>query len=208
MWGRMQDMLRRVAEKVQRNKSKGWLNLVRDGARFTQELLTAKLYLITVTECGEGVRTLARPRIVNRGRMVIGRHTLLRSVNVPVELAVGHGATLEIGEEVSINYGVSIGAMGLIRLGNRVRVGPYAMIIDTEFHGALNRKFRPPPRPVIIEDDVWIGAKASVLPGVTIGRGSIVGVGSVVNADVPPFTVVGGVPARPIKKLDPEQFTI
>lgn len=98
--------------------------------------------------------------------------------------------------------------MGLIRLGNRVRVGPCAMIIDTEFHGALNRKFRPPPRPVIIEDDVWIGAKASVLPGVTIGRGSIVGVGSVVNADVPPFTVVGGVPARPIKKLDPSQFTI
>jgi acetyltransferase-like isoleucine patch superfamily enzyme len=59
---------------------------------------------------------------------------------------------------------------------------------------------------VVIEDDVWIGAKASILPGVRIGRGAIVGTGAVVNKDVPPFTVVAGVPAKIVKELDPAKF--
>ena len=55
---------------------------------------------------------------------------------------------------------------------------------------------------VVIGDNVWIGDKASILPGVIIGKGSIVGANSVVTKDVPPFTVVGGNPAKIIKKLD------
>ena len=66
-----------------------------------------------------------------------------------------------------------------------------AMIIDSEFHDLYDREKRAKPRPVVIEDDVWIGAKASVLPGVHIGRGSVVGTAAVVTADVPPFTVFG-----------------
>lgn len=54
-------------------------------------------------------------------------------------------------------------------------------------------------KPVVIEDDVWVGARAIILPGVTIGAHSIVGAGSVVTKDVPPWTVVGGNPARIIK---------
>ena len=53
----------------------------------------------------------------------------------------------------------------------------------------------------VIEDDVWIGAGAIVLPGVTVGRGSIVAAGAVVTADVPPFTLAGGVPAKTIKQI-------
>lgn len=56
-------------------------------------------------------------------------------------------------------------------------------------------------RPIVIEDKVWIGIGATVLPGVTIGYGSIVGANSVVTHDVPPMTVVGGNPARFIKKI-------
>lgn len=199
-------MMDRLVEKARRDASKGWVHLTRNGGRYAWELITAPIFLAGVTERGPGVRTLGRPRIDNRGRLVIGGHTLLRSVNVPVELAVGVGASLELGEDVVLNYGVSIGAMGRVRLGNRVRMGPYAMIIDTEFHAVYDRAKRPEPRPVVVEDDVWIGAKASVLPGVTIGRGSIIGVGSVVAADVPPFTVAVGVPARPTRKLDPALF--
>jgi acetyltransferase-like isoleucine patch superfamily enzyme len=55
---------------------------------------------------------------------------------------------------------------------------------------------------VRIEDDAWIGTGAIILPNVTIGTMSIVGAGAVVTRDVPPYTVVGGVPARPLKKLD------
>ena len=59
---------------------------------------------------------------------------------------------------------------------------------------------------MIIEDDVWIGAKASVLRGVRVGRGAIIGTGAVVTRDVEPFTIVAGVPARVVATLDCERF--
>lgn len=204
----MTSLYETLMAKVARDRSQGLAQVVRKGLRYATELATAPLYLRGVDEKGEGVRTFGRPRIDNQGTLRIGRGTLLRSVNVPVELAVGPGASLDIGEECSINYGVSVGAMKSVRIGNRVRIGPYAMIIDTEFHGVYDRKTMPEPRPIVLEDDVWVGAKSSILPGVTIGRGSIIGVSSVVGADVPPFTVMVGVPARPVKKLDPEQFVV
>ena len=200
--------LGRLREKLERDREAG-LSLRRvaeKSARYAFELLSAPVYLHAVDEVGRGVRTPGRPRIENLGRMVIGEGTLLRSVNVPVELATGDGAELLIGREVRLNYGVSIGVMRQIILGDRVRVGPYAMIIDSEFHDLYDRDKRATPRPVTIEDDVWIGAKASVLPGVTIGRGSVVGTSAVVTSDVPPFTIVAGVPAREVKRLDRARF--
>jgi maltose O-acetyltransferase len=125
---------------------------------------------------------------------------------VPLELCTGEGGRLVIGRQCSLNYGVSIGATGSIRIGDRSRLGPYVMVVDTDFHDPLKRGHRPPPRPVTIGDDVWIGAKASILPGVTIGRGAIVGTGAVVTKDVPEFAVVAGVPARVLHVLDREQF--
>lgn len=196
----------KLREKLARDRNLGVAGVARKGLRYLRELATAPLYLRAVDSVGEGVRTLGKPRVENLGTMHIGRGTLLRSVNVPVELATGAGGTLVVGEDVRINYGVSIGAMGSVTLGDRVRIGPYAMIIDTEFHGVYDRDTMPAPRPIVIEDDVWIGAKASIMPGVRVGKGSIVGVSSVVSTDVPPFTVVMGIPARPVKKLDPEQF--
>ena len=60
-------------------------------------------------------------------------------------------------------------------------------------------------RPIVIEDKVWIGINSTILPGVKIGYGAIVGAGSVVTKDVPPYTVAGGIPAKPIKKRYPEE---
>jgi maltose O-acetyltransferase len=202
----MRELIEQLRAKVARDSKLGLSGLMRKGLRYAQEVATAPIYLYGVTERGVGIRTLGRPRIENLGRLTIGDGTLLRSVNVPVELATGPTGTLDIGKDVRLNYGVSIAAMGSVRLGNRVRVGPYVMIVDTEFHGAYDRNRMPEPRPITIEDDVWIGAKATIMPGVKVGRGSIVGVSSVVAADVPPFTVVLGIPARPVRKLDPAQF--
>jgi maltose O-acetyltransferase len=181
-------------------------HLARKATRYAAELATARLFLLGVNEVGRGVRTLGRPRIENEGFIRIGDDTLLRSIIVPIELGCGPGARLEIGNECSLNYGVSLGCTKAIRIGDRCRLGPYTMIIDTTFHDPYERTKRPPGQPVTLEADVWIGAKVSVMPGVTIGRGAIVATGAVVTSDVEPFTVVGGVPAKVIDRLDPARF--
>ncbi len=89
-------------------------------------------------------------------------------------------------------------------IGDDVRIAPHAMII------AANHVFDDSDRPIsaqglrsapiVIEDDVWIGGRVSIMAGVTIGRGSVLAAGAVVTKDVPPGVVVGGVPARTIKQ--------
>lgn len=180
--------------------------LFRRAARYAQELASARFHLADVNEVGDGVRTLDRPRIENHGFISIGEHSVLRSINVPIELATERGARLLIGPDCFLNYGISIGCTHSIRIGARCRLGPYVMLIDSEFHDLLDRAKRPQAAPVEIGDDVWIGAKASVLPGVTIGRGAVVGTSAVVTKNVAPFTVVAGVPAKVVKHLDPAKF--
>jgi len=193
-------------QKIERDSADGLRPLVNNGLRYTRALLTAPLYLRQVDRVGRRPRTECRPRIDNQGTMLIGDDCSFRSVNVPLELVTGPRGKLEIGNEVFINYGCSIAAMREITIGSRVQIGPYVMIIDTDFHDLYDRERRPEPRPIVIEDDVWIGAKASILRGVRIARGAVVAVGAVVHHDVAPFTVVGGVPAQVIKRLDTTLF--
>ena len=136
-------------------------HLATKALRYTVELSTAKVWLRDVNVVGSGVRTLHKPNIKNHGFMSIGHNTLLRSINVPVELATDPGARLDIGPDCFINYGVSIGCTKAITLGARCRIGPYVMIVDTNFHDLYDRNLRPEPEPVVLEDDVWLGAKAS-----------------------------------------------
>ncbi|MCC6332780.1 MAG: acyltransferase [Myxococcales bacterium] len=200
--------LQRARAVLERDRAEGLsaLELAAKSGRYLAELAAAPFFLRGVDSVGQGVRTLGRPRIDNLGFMSIGAHTLLRSVNVPVELATGRDGRLEVGEACSINYGASLGALARVQLGRRCRLGPYVMIVDSEFHDAYERAKHPLPRPVVLEDDVWVGAKASVLPGVTVGRGAIIGTGAVVTHDVEPFTVVAGVPAKVVRRLDPARF--
>jgi len=198
-----------VAMLVAKARRDGGLPLslrARKGVRYLWELATARLRLRGVDRVGAHARTLGRPRIENLGRMELGRDVLLRSVNVPVELCTGPEGTLRIGDGVRINYGVSVAAQKEVSIGARTRVGPYVMIVDSDFHDPYLRSRRPEARPVVIEEDVWIGAKASVLRGVRIGRGAIVGTGAVVTRDVAPFSVVAGVPARVVGTIDAQRF--
>lgn len=206
----MQELVKRTWAKLRRDMQAGESvgRLASKSASYAMALAATKLHLRMVNEVGVGVRALGTPNIVNHGYMIIGAHSLLRSVNVPVELVTEPGARLEIGASCMINYGVSLGCTKSITIGNRCRLGPYVMVVDTGFHELYDRDARPEPQPVVLEDDVWLGAKASVMPGIRIGRASVVGAGSVVTKDVPPFTVVAGVPAVPIKKLNPEKFVV
>lgn len=204
----LEGVVRRAGDRWSRDANLPLLVRVDKASEYARSLVLAKWYLRQATEVGAGVRVIDRPRIKNHGTMRIGAGSILRSVVVPVELVTAYGGTLILGERCSINYGASIGATSSITLGNRVRVGPYAMLIDCQFHDAYDRDKRPEPKPIAIEDDVWIGSRASIMPGVRIGRGSIVGAHAVVTNDIPPFTIVAGVPAKPTGQLDPARFVV
>jgi maltose O-acetyltransferase len=97
-----------------------------------------------------------------------------------------------------INYGCLLdGRRYPITIGSDVSIGPEVAIL-TLGHDPRSPEFADRGGPVTIGDHAWIGFRAIVLPGVSIGEGAVVGAGAVVSRDVPPFTIVAGNPARPI----------
>jgi carbonic anhydrase/acetyltransferase-like protein (isoleucine patch superfamily) len=181
---------------------------LRKGRAYVTGLIRGRLRLRTVGGRGKGVRVNGGLVVSNNGKISIGAGSVLRGIPTSVELATGTGGSLSVGEAAIINSGASICAYGTMTIGDRVLIGPYVMINDTSFHDLYDRSVVPEPLNVVIEDDVWIGAKASILPGVRIGRGAIVSAHSLVNRDVEPFTIVSGVPATQIAKLNPKKFVV
>lgn len=125
------------------------------------------------------------------------------------DVNVEHGALINSGAEIDIGdrSGIGLDAFisGPLVIGRDVIMGPNCTFLsinrqtpDLE-RPMIEQGFKP-ARPPVIEDDVWIGANVTVLPGRRIGTGSIVAAGAIVSADVPPFSVVAGNPARVIKR--------
>jgi len=120
---------------------------------------------------------------------------------------------LEFGENIQINDYVHITAMQQVRIGNNVLMASKIYISDC-VHGSYSgteEQSNPdiPPmqreyvcKPVLIEDNVWIGEFVSILPGVIIGKGSVIGANSVVTKDIPPYVIAVGSPAKPIKQYN------
>ncbi len=205
----MLTMLRTELNSVKRKLGRdGGLSLatLRKARAFVSGLIKARVLLARIGGRGHGVRVNGRLVVRNDGRMTIGRDTVLRGIPTAVELATGPNGSLEIGTGAIINSGASICAYGDMVIGARALIGPHVMINDTSFHDLYDRSVVPDAINVVIEDDVWIGAKASILPGVRIGRGAVVSAHSLVNRDVEPFTIVSGVPAAQIAKLNPKKF--
>jgi acetyltransferase-like isoleucine patch superfamily enzyme len=113
---------------------------------------------------------------------------------------------LTIGAYSRINRNCCLDARGPLRIGDNVSISPEVTIL-TAFHRVDDPQFRVESRPVVIEDHVWIGSRATILSGVTLGRGSVVAAGAVVSRDVAPLEIVGGVPARPIGTRPAEAIT-
>jgi maltose O-acetyltransferase len=135
--------------------------------------------------------------------MVIGDRVQLISTIATLELVSDPGGVLEIGERTLVNFGCSLVATTLVRIGARSHIGPYTMMLDNDFHRVEpeRRLERPESKPIVVGDNVWIGARVIVMAGVTVGQDACVGAGSVVTADVPPRALVAGVPARLIREL-------
>lgn len=114
-----------------------------------------------------------------------------------------------IGDRTFIRDYSHITAINSIRIGNGVLTGPNILITDNA-HGASMAELldmEPNLRPlfskgsVVIEDNVWIGEKASIMPGVRIGKGAIIAANSVVTHDIPPYCIAAGIPAKVVKVM-------
>lgn len=146
-------------------------------------------------------------------------HACPQGITIGQNSIVMHGAILHvynframpqsgirIGRDCLIGEYCVIRGQGGVTIGDRVYTSPFTQII------AVNHVFDDPTRPfteqgitaegIVIEDDVWLGASAVITDGVRIGRGAVVAAGAVVTKDVPPHTVVAGVPARPVREID------
>ncbi len=124
-------------------------------------------------------------------------------------ISIGKGSTIhmhatfytlgkiKIGEDTIVGERATLDARGSIEIGNHVDIASEVMIYTSQ-HDSNAEDFGPMYAKVVIKDYVFIGPRAIILPGVTIGTGAIVGAGAVVTKDVPDFSVVGGVPAKTI----------
>lgn len=134
--------------------------------------------------------------------------TYLAGVGMGTSIQMGcrflNGRKVHLGDRNAINFGCLFdGRHYLIQTGSDVSIGPEATIL-TLGHDPQSPEFADRGGDVIIGDRVWIAYRAIILPGVTIGEGAIVGAGSVVTKDVEPYSIVGGNPARFIKKRSTE----
>jgi acetyltransferase-like isoleucine patch superfamily enzyme len=135
-----------------------------------------------------------------KGRVVFGKR-----VGILGNFTVVNPSNVTIGDHCGINHEVFILGHTRVEIGDRVILSARVMLIDTGLDTTAFAATDLPPHKdagIVIEDHVWIGAGAIVLAGVWIGRGSVVGAGAVVTRDVPPHSIVAGVPARCIGRTD------
>lgn len=122
--------------------------------------------------------------------------------NVNIEKGAEFADDLSLGDNSGIGVNAVISAN--VSIGNNVMMGPECMMFTTNH--CMDRTDVPmqkqgftAPQPIVIEDDVWIGARVTILPGVHVGMGSVIGASSVVTKDVAPYSIVGGNPAKLIR---------
>ena len=129
------------------------------------------------------------------------------------EVNIEHGAWFGSGKGISVGDRSAIGVdalvIGPVSIGADVMMGPRCVLLSIS-HAyqstdvPMTRQGFLPDRPIVIEDDVWIGAGVTILPGVRVGHGSIVGAAAVLTREVPPWSVVGGNPARVLRRRRPD----
>lgn len=123
------------------------------------------------------------------------------TVNVFPPFHTEFGQNTHLAENVFINMGCMFQDTGGIWIGARSLIGHSAILTTLNHSTDAARRADMEPAAIHIGEDVWFGARVTVVPGVTIGDGAIVSAGSVVTKDVPPRTIVAGVPARVIREL-------
>ena len=158
---------------------------------------------------GESFQMESLPYLTGRGRIVLGdRVRLSGKSSFGFSNRLHAHPELVIGDDTFIGHDCSFGVADSVRIGSHCLLAGRVRVSDFDGHpldAERRRAKEPTPRegikPVVIGDDVWIGAGAAILKGVTVGDRSVVGAGAVVTKDVPPDVVVAGNPARVVKHL-------
>ncbi len=156
-------------------------------------------WLLSRRFASAGVCTVApgfpKPRVINWGGEI---HAEGCAFSPGMLFEVFPDAVIRIGKGTMCNRNVRIAAAREVSIGRNCLIGFDAVIADNDLHA---RPGLSPARPVRIEDNVWIGFRAAVLKGVTIGEGAVIGAGAIVTDDVPPHTLVVGPSAQPVRDL-------
>jgi acetyltransferase-like isoleucine patch superfamily enzyme len=166
-----------------------------------RQLLAARWQLRTCNKTGKWVRVRGKVTVHNEGTIVLGDRVRFRAEGSQCELATWNDGRIEIGEGTTLNYGTSISAGGSVKIGQNCLIGTHVNVMDTIFHNIDDRSWNMEAEPVVIEDNVWLGNRCVIMKGVTVGRNSVVAACSLVTRDVPPNSMVVGVPARVVKNL-------
>jgi maltose O-acetyltransferase len=164
-------------------------------------ILNAQLRLRGKATAPFSVRLRGRAELSGDGEVVLGEGVSLNGTLVPIELVTYTSGRIEIGDHTFINYGSSIAARASVKIGSYCHLGHYTFVMDNDQHDVVRHWQLPQSDPVVIEDNVWIGSKAVILPGVRIGSHAVIGAGSIVTKDIPPRCVAAGNPARVLRHL-------
>lgn len=139
----------------------------------------------------------------NEGRLEVGSRVRIMCRYGSSELRVGPTGKLRIGDNVAINYGADIQAATSITIGDRVSFGPRVTVSDSDFYVPDDPRCSEPAaaKPVVIGDGAWLASRVTVMPGASIGAGSVITAGSIVTGDVPAGVIAGGSPLRVLRRL-------
>lgn len=152
----------------------------------------------TATEINTGYRT--PEEVHNYMGQILGK-PLDKSTTVLPPLYIDYGKPVNIGKRCFIQQCCTFFGRGGITIGNDVFIGPKVNLITINHDLDSDNRSATYGRPIVIEDKVWIGIGATILPGIKIGYGAVIGAGSVVTKEVPPMTIVAENPARIIKNI-------
>ena len=164
-------------------------------------------------QVGKNLRLIGGiPQIAGNLKIYLGDNVTLHGVSTFSACKVYDSPVLRIGNNVHMGYQVGIAVGDKVSIGNNVLMGNRITIYGYDLHPVdpIKRRSGESPakeeiKPVVINDDVWIGSNVTILKGVVIGEAVVVAAGSIVTEDVPPFVIVAGNPAKIVKKILPNK---
>jgi acetyltransferase-like isoleucine patch superfamily enzyme len=163
----------------------------------TWQAMRMRRWLRGSVHLGDAPQLIGKPTVyAGEGQLRIGDRFTLSSRPVASHLVAGNGGTLSIGDDVAIGCGAAIAAYERVEIGSGTRIGPFVIIMDTNFHSAGDQSVRHDCLPVVIGERCVIGCRVTIVRGATIGDGAEILAGSVVSSAIPAGACAAGGRAR------------